>query len=190
MGVGVISKNLESDQNSSGLIYERKQKTMTQEELISILQTIPWFQEISPEHFEKLAGISSLIEVEAKHELFREGDPEGYLYVVITGRVAIEMMIPGRGRMRIYTAEPMDVVGWSSVTPVVRQRTAGAQVVMPSCLVRQDAAALRELCEEDHELGYIVMRRMANVVASRLLTTRLQLLDMFAHPASEDCTNV
>ena len=163
---------------------------MNQQDLITTLQTIPWYQEISPEHFEKLAGISSMIEVEAKHELFREGDPEDYLYVVVTGRVAIEMMIPGRGRMRIYTAEPMDVVGWSSVTPVVRRRTAGAQAVLPSCLIRQDAAKLRALCEEDHELGYIVMRRMANVVASRLLTTRLQLLDMFANPGSEDCTNV
>jgi len=92
--------------------------------------------------------------------------------------------------MRIYTAEPMDVVGWSSVTPVVRRRTAGAQAVLPSCLARLDAAGLRKLCEEDHDLGYIVMRRMANVVASRLLTTRLQLLDMFANPKAEGASNV
>jgi len=159
---------------------------MNHQELKRILQTIPWYQEISPEHFEKLAGISSLIEVDANQELFREGDPEDYLYIVIQGRVAIEMAIPGRGRMRIYTAEPMDVVGWSSVTPVVRSRTAGAQAVLPSRLIRQDALALRKLCEEDCELGYIVMRRMANVVASRLLTTRLQLTDMFANPREEN----
>ena len=162
----------------------------SQEELIRILQTIPWYQELDQKHFDKLVGISSLLEVDAKQELFREGDPEDYLYVVIQGRVAIEMMVPSRGRMRIYTAEPMDVVGWSSVTPVVRRRTAGAQAVLPSCLVRQDAAALRKLCEEDCDLGYIVMRRMANVVASRLLTTRLQLLDMFANPEAEDTSNV
>jgi len=162
----------------------------SQEELIRVLQTIPWYQELDQKHFDKLVGISSLLEVDAKQELFREGDPEDYLYIVIQGRVAIEMMVPSRGRMRIYTAEPMDVVGWSSVTPVVRRRTAGAQAVLPSCLVRQDAAALRKLCEEDCDLGYIVMRRMANVVASRLLTTRLQLLDMFANPEAEDTSNV
>ena len=162
----------------------------SREELIRVLETIPWYQELDAKHFDKLVGISSLVEVEPKQELFREGDPEDYLYVVIQGRVAIEMMVPSRGRMRIYTAEPMDVVGWSSVTPVVRRRTAGAQAVLPSVLVRQDAAALRKLCEEDCDLGYIVMRRMANVVASRLLTTRLQLLDMFANPDAEDVTNV
>lgn len=157
---------------------------MNQQELLDSLQTIPWFQEISPEHFEKIAEISRLLEVDANQELFREGDPEDYLYIVLQGRVAIEMFVPGRGRVRIYTAEAMDVVGWSSVTPVVRRRTAGAQAVLPSCLIRLDAVCLRQLCEEDPHLGYIVMRRMANVVASRLLTTRLQLLDMFAYPSS------
>ena len=157
---------------------------MNQQELLDSLQTIPWFQEISLEHFEKIAEISRLVEVDANQELFREGDPEDYLYIVLQGRVAIEMFVPGRGRVRIYTAEAMDVVGWSSVTPVVRRRTAGAQAVLPSCLIRLDAVCLLQLCEEDPHLGYIVMRRMANVVASRLLTTRLQLLDMFAYPSS------
>ncbi|MCJ7701537.1 MAG: Crp/Fnr family transcriptional regulator [Anaerolineales bacterium] len=163
---------------------------MNQQELLNALQTIPWFQEISSEHFEKMAGIASLVEVDAKQELFREGALEDYLYIVLQGRVAIEMFVPGKGRVRIYTAEPMDVVGWSSVTPVVRRRTAGAQAVLPSCLIRLDAMGLRQLCEEDCALGYIVMRRMANVVASRLLTTRLQLLDMFANPDAGGVTHV
>ena len=162
---------------------------MNRQELMTALESIPYFQEISAEHFEKIAGIASLIELDAKQELFREGDKEDYLYIVLQGRVAIEMFVPSRGRIRIYTAEPMDVVGWSSVTPVVRRRTAGAQAVLPSCLVRLDARGLRQLCEEDCELGYIVMRQMSNVVASRLLTTRLQFLDMFAHPSGEENTH-
>jgi hypothetical protein len=49
-------------------------------------------------------------------------------------------------------------------------------------MVLFNADELRKFCEEDHDFGYIFMRRMANVVASRLLTGRLQLLDMFANP--------
>jgi hypothetical protein len=41
------------------------------------------------------------------------------------------------------------------------------------------------MCETDHDLGYVVMRRLANVIAGRLLVTRLQLLDMFANPKVE-----
>lgn len=155
------------------------------QELTAALQTLPWFQEIEPRHFDSLFGIASLKEVNPGDELFREGDREDFLYVVLEGRIAVEIFVPGHGRQRIFTAEPMDVVGWSSVTPVVRQRTASARAVLPGRLICLDAPKLRQLCEEDHDLGYVVMRRLANVVASRLLVTRLQLLDMFAHPSKE-----
>jgi CRP/FNR family cyclic AMP-dependent transcriptional regulator len=154
-------------------------------ELRAALQTIPWFQELAPKHFEDLCAIACLRQVEAGEEIFREGDKEDFLYIVLEGRVAVDIYVPGRGRMRIFTAEPMDIVGWSSVTPVVRQRTASARAVLPGRLICLDAQKLRQVCEEDHDLGYVVMRRLANVVASRLLVTRLQLLDIFAHPNAE-----
>lgn len=160
-----------------------------QQELIAALQTIPWFQELKPELFDKIASISELFQAEPGQELFREGDKEDFMYIVLEGRVAIEMFIPGRGRIRIFTAEPMDIIGWSSVTPVVRQRTASARVILPSGLIKIDTPKLLIMCEEDHDLGYTVMRRLANVVASRLLTTRLQLLDMFAHPNIKEVAN-
>jgi hypothetical protein len=34
-------------------------------------------------------------------------------------------------------------------------------------------------------LGYAVMHHVANVIAGRLLATRLQLIDMFSQPPSE-----
>jgi len=161
-----------------------------QQELIDALQAIPWFHSFKTEHFQKLVSIAHLCRFEAGQEIFHEGSKEDFLYVVIEGRVAIEITIPGRGRVRILTAEAMDEVGWSSVTPVVRQRTAGARAVLPSRLAAFDAEALRKLCDEDYELGYLVMRRLANVVAGRLLTTRLQLLDMFAQPpGTEEVTH-
>ena len=154
----------------------------SQQELIKSLQAIPWFQMMTPEHFNKIASIAKICKYEPGQVIFHEGDKEDYLYVVLEGRVAIEMSVPGRGRVRMLTAEPMEEVGWSSVTPVVRQRTAGARAVLPSRLVAFDASELRKMCDEDHDFGYYVMRRLVNVVAGRLLTNRLQLLDMFANP--------
>jgi hypothetical protein len=49
-----------------------------------------------------------------------------------------------------------------------------------------DSTKLRELCDQDHDLGYHVMRRLANIVASRLMSSRLQLLDMFAEPETKN----
>lgn len=154
-------------------------------QLREALGFIRWFASLKDEHFDRLLKIASLQSVEAGERLFSEGDPQDYLYVLLKGRVAIEIHDPTRGRLRLATVEPVDVFGWSSVTPIVRQRTASATAVLPSDLVAFDADALRMACEEDHELGYVVMRRMANVIAARLQITRLQLLDMFSHPGEE-----
>ncbi len=150
-----------------------------------ILQEIAWFSELKPEHFEKLAEIASIHELPADSEVFREGDRQDKLYIVVEGRVALEIFIPHQGRLRILTAEAMDVIGWSAVTPGMRTRTASAKTVIPSTLIGIDSEALRDISKDDHEFGYIVMRRIANIVASRLMVTRLQLLDMFAAPSEE-----
>jgi CRP-like cAMP-binding protein len=153
--------------------------------LINVLQAIPLFHELSEEQFNTIAEISHIVEISKDDTLFSEGDKEDYLYIVLEGRIAIEISSPTRGRLRIYTAEPMDIVGWSSVTPVVRQRTASTRAVLDSRLVALDAQTLRKLGDEDPELGYIIMRRIANVVAGRLMATRLQLLDLFGQPTKE-----
>lgn len=154
-------------------------------ELVDALQVIPWFQELSKDHFNRMAGIAHLVNIDKDQTLFSEGDEEDYLYVVLEGRLGIDLYCPTRGRIRLYTAEPHEVVGWSSVTPVVRQRTASVRAVLDSRLIALDAQKLRNMGEEDCYLGFIIMRRMANVVAGRLMATRLQLLDMFANPTGE-----
>jgi len=155
------------------------------EELTRELRKIPWFQELRPEHLQKIVEISHLREIKAGEVLFREGDKDDTLYIVIEGRVALDIFIPHRGKVRFYTAEPWDVFGWSSVTPTIHQRTAGAVAVADGLVVCIDSAKLRQACDEDHDLGYLVMRRLTNIIASRLLVTRLQLIDMFASPEEQ-----
>ncbi len=154
----------------------------------NIMENIPWFKELKPKHFDMLVEIASVHSFPEGGDVFREGDREDRLYVVIEGRVAIEIFVPHRGRVSILTAEPLDTIGWSSVTPIIHTRTASARAVLPSTVIGFDSDALRKLCDEDFELGYFVYRRIANIVAGRLLVTRLQLLDMFAAPtrASND----
>ena len=57
-----------------------------------------------------------------------------------------------------------------------------ARAVGPTRVVAFDSAALRQACDDDHDLGYLVFRRLTNIIAGRLSATRLQLLDMYAGP--------
>jgi len=42
-----------------------------------------------------------------------------------------------------------------------------------------DAACLRGKCEEDHDLGYEMMKRFMPILIQRLQATRLQILDVY-----------
>ena len=88
--------------------------------------------------------------------------------------------ISGQGRATILTLGPTEIFGWSAVTPVVGTRLAAARAVIPTQAIEFDSQALRRVCDEDHDLGYYVYRRLTNVMAGRLSATRLQLIDMYA----------
>lgn len=153
---------------------------MNQEDALPshLLSSIPWFHELTETQQEKLCKIATLKRMAVGDVLFNEGDREDCVYVLLEGRLAVEMWVSTRGKEHICFAEPLDILGWSSLTPVVRQRTATATAVQPCQLLCIDGETLRQLCESDHDLGYLIMRRIANVVASNLLTTRLALMDI------------
>jgi CRP/FNR family transcriptional regulator, cyclic AMP receptor protein len=152
------------------------------DEIHSALQKIPWFTSLSVEHFRKVVEITHLRHAKRGEIFFREGDKQDFVYIVLEGRVSLDIFVPHHGKIHFYTAEPFDVFGWSSVTPGIRQRTAGAVAVLDCSVACLDAERLRHLADSDHDFGYLLMRRLANVVASRLMVTRLQLIDMFAKP--------
>jgi CRP/FNR family transcriptional regulator, cyclic AMP receptor protein len=158
----------------------------SQADLDRTLHRIPWFLELSQPQYDRLAGICSFIELEPGEFLLKEGDREDFLFILIEGQVALEVEVPTRGQVAFFTAEALDVIGWESLTPIVRQRTASARAVKRSQLIGLQSKLLDQLCEEDHEMGYVIMKRVANVVASRLLTVRLALMEIIAHTPTTD----
>jgi CRP-like cAMP-binding protein len=152
------------------------------DEVYEELRKVPWFQDLEPGDIRKFAEISSLRHFKAGEVFFHEGDKQDYFYIVLNGRVALDMHVPHHGKVRFYTCEDGDSFGWSSVTPEVRTRTAGAVGVLAGSVIASDTTKLQELCDRDHDIGYLFMRQMTSVIANRLLVTRLQLLDMFAVP--------
>lgn len=153
---------------------------LNQVDITTTIKSIPWFLELSPESIQRLTSVADLRAFETGDVMFNEGEQHPYLYIVLDGKIQLESFVPGRGSLPTFTAESLDVIGWSSLTPVVRQKTSTARVIEPTRLLAFDAETLMELCENDCELGFVIMRRLANVVASRLLTQRLCLLELIS----------
>ncbi len=155
-------------------------------DIAALLEGIPWFLDLRPQQIEQLAKIASICQLEAGQDLFKEGEKIGCLYVVLEGELCVETYISAHLTVRLLKAEPLDIVGWSTLTPVVRQSISTVRAVVPSRLMAFDADALRQMCERDHDLGFIIMRRISNIVAAWLLVTRLQMLDTLSHTLLDD----
>ncbi len=137
-------------------------------------------QGLYPGHLDQIAAITTSTNWDAGTTVFREGDQDSFLYVVEEGRVAIEIAVPGRGRVVILTVGPGEVFGWSSIF-ADRHKTAAARTIEPAKALAIDAGRLRELCDAEPQLGYLLTRRILEVVSERLKATRLQLLDIYGH---------
>jgi CRP-like cAMP-binding protein len=163
---------------SSGGVAESQQM------LVEIFERLRRASSLPPTVIARLAAEAALQLTSANQTLFREGQLFPKLLVVVSGRVALEMNVPGRGRVRILTLGPADLVAWSSVLGGGRMTTTAISVV-DGAVAAIPAERLRLLCEEDAEFGQHVMRWMAQSLSNRLVATRLQLLDLFAaHPAT------
>ncbi len=125
-----------------------------------------------------LAACTKSVTAPAGELLGREGEPANAFYLLQTGRVAIEIHTPNRGQIRIQTVGPGEPVGWSWLVPPHRWQF-DARAVDSVTALALDAGSLRDKCEQDHELGYQLLKRLVAVVSSRLAATRLQLLDIY-----------
>ncbi len=146
----------------------------------STLSGLAFTEGLEPDQLDRIAGIASPVRWDAGETVFREGDPDSLLYVVREGRVAIEVAVPGRGRVTILTVGPGEVFGWSALFHP-RPKTASARTVEATTAIALDAPGLQELCDADTRLGYVLARRILDVVAERLKATRMQLLDIYRH---------
>lgn len=143
-----------------------------------ILKEQPFFEGLDDRLIEFLAGCATNIVFKAGEFVFRDGEPAEQFYLVRAGTVSLEVFVPGRGALRILNVEQGELLGWSwLVEPYVWQFDARA--MDPVRLISMDAKCVRKKCEEDHELGYQLLSRVAAVFASRLTATRTQLLDLY-----------
>jgi len=111
-------------------------------------------------------------------QLFQEGVEHDDIYLLQDGHVRLEMLVLDRGRVPLITVGAGDLLGWS---PLFGNHvmTATAIALEPTQALAFDGKQLRELCETNHEVGYHVMRHIAQALSERLVATRLQLLDLF-----------
>ena len=151
--------------------------------LDAVIAESPVFAGLTQEQLEFIAGCAQNVHFDEGQQIAKRGDPADVFYLVRHGTVALETFVATRGPMLIEPLEPGEIVGWSWLFPPYRWHF-DARTLTPVRATVFDGACLREKCETDPQLGYLLMTRFAGVLIDRLQWTRFRLLDLYGNDHS------
>jgi CRP-like cAMP-binding protein len=145
---------------------------------LETLEKIDFLEGFPPEYLKPLAAVAEVVSVPADEVLFREGEKSPCIYLVISGKVGLEIWVTGNGLTRVQTVGPGRLLGW---TPILTQgpMTARAIALEPCRLLAINAMQALEACAQNPRFGMEFMRRTAIALSRRLNATRQQLLDAY-----------
>lgn len=149
------------------------------ETLEGIIAEHPFFAGLEKHQASLLVSCASNVRFKAGTYIFKEGEEANEFYLIRAGRVALEIFAPQRKPIIVETLGEGDILGWSWLLPPHVWKFHARAVEMTRAIA-MDGKCLRNKCEQNHELGYELLKRFAQIVERRLEATRFQLLDVYA----------
>ena len=164
----------------------------------SILSRFGFFADLPARVLADIAAESRLLSFEASKVIYRSGDVADMLYGIIKGEVELSLEVLEKNleaevefeeavrlRMRekasqisVDTARPGHVVGWSAMAGKSR-RTVTATCSLPTEAVAIPTPDLIAMCEGNHTLGYVLMKRLADIILKRLDNRNRRLIEVW-----------
>lgn len=131
--------------------------------LYALIAKQAFFAGLSAPQLRLLADSAVVIQFEPERYAFRQYAQANRFYLILEGKVELEMESAGReGTIPIRTLGPGDDLGWDWLFPPFYFH-ASARAVEPTKTISFFGTRLRQQCEEDHDFGYEIMKRIAAV---------------------------
>jgi CRP/FNR family transcriptional regulator, cyclic AMP receptor protein len=146
------------------------------ETLAPILKQHSFFNELPQEHIDFLVGCTTHIVFKAGEVILRENESADKFYLIRSGKVAIYIEKPAE--ITIETLADNDILGFSWLIPPYHYRFSAKAVEVTRALAL-DGKCLREKCEKNPDLGYLLLKKLVNILTERLEATRIRLLDVY-----------
>ncbi|NND13592.1 MAG: Crp/Fnr family transcriptional regulator [Acidimicrobiia bacterium] len=145
--------------------------------LVDQLAATDFFSGMAENELELLARHAQATEHDAGVLILQRGRPASGFYLITEGRVALQLQT-SRGALVVQTLGRGDVLGLSwLIAPRVWQFSAKA--LTPISSIHFETDALLEAAEQDVAIHDDLVSRFMGLLAKRLHSTRLQLLDLY-----------
>lgn len=132
---------------------------------------------ISDATLSELVSICEIKTYEAGDIIYREHDESTQLYIVHSGQVDVQYMMPNGKRETVDTCLKSDFLVWSALVQPHRTTSIGI-CRAKSEILAFDGVKLRALCEKDTAFGYQLMGLVARVIRRRLQAARSEIVQL------------
>jgi CRP-like cAMP-binding protein len=143
-----------------------------------VLAAHPFLQGLDPRHLQKIAECAQKVNFNAGEFLCREQDEAARFFLINHGQVAVEIYSARRGSINIMTLGEGEALGWLWFGQPYHWHY-DARAVQLTRVLALDVKGLMQKCEQDHELGYALMKRYAHLLAVQFRVIMLQMVDVY-----------
>jgi CRP-like cAMP-binding protein len=170
-----------------------KETAMTEE---NILAGFKFFGDVPLENLKKISRLGEILTFKTDEVIFRYDDPAMHLYGLLEGEIGLNVVFKDKAlkteieyeksiqarmveedkSIMVDAVQPGQVFGWASLVGPGR-RTVTAHCLKDSRVVALPAAGLRAMFEEDNALGYVIMKKMSDIISKRLKKRTEKLIE-------------
>lgn len=148
------------------------------ETLERIIVQHPFFAALDHAFLDLVVSCASNERFAADAYIFKEGDEANAFFLIREGRVALDISAPEQEPIIVDTLEVGDILGWSWLLPPFRWKF-NAHAKTGVRAIALNGECLRNKCEQNHDLGYELLKRFSHMIERRLEAARFQLLDVY-----------
>lgn len=141
-----------------------QEKMLARARAVKILKKLPVFDGLVDEEYMKVLNMCSSTSANAGTTLFNQGDDGSSMYIILSGEV--DIVVKGVGV--VHTMTGGDILGEIGLVKSV-ERTASAIVKSDCIFLHMFANVLHDVLKKYPRIGYVMMRNIARILASRLV---------------------
>ncbi len=134
-----------------------------------IVSRTAFFSELNDGQLTRVAGICRPEAYAGDSPIYELGEPAEDFYILIDGMVRFSL---GFGAMRTSAGEIIrcgEVFGWAALLNSGKRRLATAYCLSRSSVLAIKGDALLGLMDQDHTMGYKLMRQLNTLISSKLI---------------------
>jgi CRP-like cAMP-binding protein len=146
------------------------------------LKTIPEFAQLADVDVDRVAAIARSGQVKAGEMIDVQGKPADKFYILVSGRLGVVLDLDlgvSKKSYMVTSVGPGQMFAWSGLVGNPHY-TAGSRAMTDSSFLEFDVTTLEAAFKDDPRLGHVVMRMVAQTIASRLRAMQLTLAQEYA----------